>query len=248
PLSKFERQSNVQVPESTINAVSHFRLNAILNDQYTRQIALAFLPEATDNVDRGIDAKSPNNDDLPNDVYFALEGGKYVIQGINFDVTKRIPVGVKADNNSTFRFYVPEVINFDENQPIYLYDGADGTYHNIKTGFFEVTLDSGIYNDRFEITFMDAALNVPHVSSSDIDVLQDNDAQLLSISNPALHSLTSATLYDMSGKTIINAPLGSEAHYGFPTSSLSEGVYIVKIVTINGEDIDRKISIFRQKK
>ncbi|WP_121377690.1 secretion protein, partial [Flavobacterium endophyticum] len=135
-LSQFERSQDpapkklaeTTESESIVITEAQFKLNIILDNQFTRQIALVFLPEATDGIDVGIDALSIAPDDLPNDAYFFLDNSKYVIQGTSFDSNKRIPLGVKAANNASIKFYVPEVTNFDPTQMIYLYDGADDSY------------------------------------------------------------------------------------------------------------------------
>ena len=93
---------------------------------------------------------------------------------------------------------------------------------------------------------MDAALNVPHVTDEDFIILQDNTAQLLTIANPNLIDLKSCMLYDLTGKLIFSRDIGSEANYSFSTLSLSEAVYIVKLITKNGENTAKKISVFKQ--
>ncbi|HEX9979669.1 MAG TPA: T9SS type A sorting domain-containing protein [Flavobacterium sp.] len=247
PLSFFEKTSIAKSGPDVEEPISHIRLNVILNNQFTRQVALAFIPWATDGPDRGIDAKSTVEGDLPNDVYLILQNEKYVIQGTSFDLTKRFPVGVKAANNSSFRFYVPEAVNFDESLPVYIYDAADGSYHNIRNGFYDVTLEQGIYTNRFEITFIDAALNSGSEEIQNIDVLQNNSQQQLIISNPGLRQLSSCSLYDITGKLVINVNvLGTDATYGISTAVLSDGVYIVKIATTDGQSLVKKISVARK--
>lgn len=247
-LSQFERssvlQNNQTTTENSEGEVSHFRLNTTFNNQFTKQIALAFVPEATDLVDRGIDALSPSSNDLPNDVYFFLDNSKYVIQGINFDVNKRIPIGVKSTNNTTFKFMIPEVINFDQNQNIYLYDGQDGTYHDIKNGMHEVMLPTGIYNNRFEITFLETTLNTNEIIKDNLIVLQNNQNQILTISNPNLIELKSVNLYDMTGKQIFSREnLGIQQNHHFSTNGLPEAVYLVEMLTNDNLKIGQKIII-----
>lgn len=247
-LSQFERSSVLQnnqiTTENPQGEVSHFRLNTTFNNQFTKQIALAFVPEATDLVDRGIDALSPSSNDLPNDVYFFLDNSKYVIQGINFDVNKRIPIGVKSASNATFKFMIPEVINFVQNQNIYLYDGQDGTYHDIKNGMYEVMLPTGIYNNRFEITFLETTLNTNEIIKDNLIVLQNNQNQILTISNPNLIELKSVNLYDMTGKQIFSGEnLGIQQNYHFSTNGLPEAVYLVEMLTNDNLKIGQKIII-----
>ena len=154
-FSQFERNSNSQHSDTVspigVETISHIRLNTIVNNQYTKQMALAFIPESTDGVDRGIDAISPVADNLPNDVYFFLDNNKYVIQGVNFDINKRIPIGIKSTDNASFEFDASTIVNFDLSQDVYIYDSQEGTYHDIKNDTYIVILPTGIYNNRFEI-------------------------------------------------------------------------------------------------
>ncbi|WP_225585469.1 secretion protein [Flavobacterium sp. MDT1-60] len=83
--------------------VLYFKLNTIINNEFTRQLALAFVPTATDAVDRGIDARNMD-ESLPNDVSFWIENGNYVIQGVTFDLNKKIPLSVKVTTNTNFKF------------------------------------------------------------------------------------------------------------------------------------------------
>jgi hypothetical protein len=233
-FSQFERNSNSQHSDSVspigVETISQIRLNTILNNQYTKQMALAFIPESTDGVDRGIDAISPVADNLPNDVYFFLDNSKYVIQGVNFDINKRIPIGVKSTDNASFEFDASTIVNFDPSQDIYLYDGQEGTYHDIKNDTYNVILPTGIYNNRFEITFKNDALSVSNPIKENVVVFQNNTNQLLTISNPNLLDLKSVTLFDTSGKKIFShLNLGTNSSYAFSTVALSDGVYLAKI-------------------
>lgn len=255
-FSQFERPENVAFddgvplppPPPENLAVPHIKINVILNNEATRQIALAFVPEATDGVDFGIDAMSPSGDDLTKDAYFFLDDNKYVIQGVQFDVDKRIPLGVKATNNAIMKFYVPEIINFDPEQMIYLYDDLDGSYHDIKNGMYEVTLADGIYNNRFEITFTDTELKVDEIIKNDFLIVQDNGNQLLNILNPNLIDVSSIALYDITGRLIFkDDKTGTNNKYQFPTTGLSESVYIVEIKSYNKEKFSQKIIISNKK-
>ena len=252
-LSQFERLDNNATTDApttgtgAINTVSHIRLNTVLNNQFTRQMALAFVPEATMGVDPGIDSRSPDGDGLPNDAYFFIDNDRYVIEGINFSIEKRVPLGVKVTGNSTFKFNLLEVVNFDDNQPVYIFDAETNLYHNLKLADYTVNLSEGTYNNRFEVTFTDGTLSTTSLVSNNLVVVQNNVSQLLSISNPNAIELKSAALYDMAGKLIIEkSDLDSKINYQISTSILSEGVYIVKIFAKDGQTMSQKIIVERK--
>jgi hypothetical protein len=247
-FSQFERNSNSQHSDTIspigFETISQIRLNTIVNNQYTKQMALAFIPESTDGVDRGIDAISPVADNLPNDVYFFLDNNKYIIQGVNFDINKRIPIGIKSTNNGSFEFDASTIVNFDPSQDIYIYDSQEGTYYDIKNDTYIVILPTGIYNNRFEITFKNDALSASNPIKEDIVVFQNNTNQLLTISNPNLLDLKSVTLFDISGKKIFShLNLGSNSSYAFSTAALSDGVYLAKIQCSDGKNKVHKIIV-----
>ena len=247
-FSQFERNSNSQNSNTVISigveTISQIRLNTIVNNQYTKQMALAFIPESTDGVDRGIDAISPVADNLPNDVYFFLDNNKYIIQGVNFDINKRIPIGIKSSDNASFEFDASTIVNFDSSQDIYLYDRQEGTYHDIKNDTYIVILPMGTYNNRFEITFKNGALSVSNPIKEDIVVFQNNTNQLLTVSNPNLLDLKSVTLFDISGKKIFShLNLVSNSNYVFSTAALSDGVYLAKIQCSDGKNKVQKIIV-----
>ena len=243
--SRFERISNVNNynQDNGINTTSHIRINTIINNVNTRQIALTFMPNATDGVDRGIDALSPDPD-LTNDVYFFLANEKYVIEGVNFDIEKRIPIGVTVSNTTSFKFSLAEVVNFDENQDVYIYDAFDGVYHNLKQNDYEVVLQTGIYNNRFEITFKNQNLSIGQSVKESVVIFQDNANQQLILSNPNLLDIKSVSLFDILGKQLFDkVNLGLKTSYEFSTAFLSEGVYLVKVQSNDGQNTTKKIIV-----
>jgi hypothetical protein len=221
------------------------RFNVLLNNQGIRQMALTFSPLATDAVDRAMDGKSPGGGNA--DSFFALEGGEYVIAAIDFDINKKVPLGLKSDVAGTFRITVAEMLNFTDADHVYIHDKLDDSYHEILNADYEISLPAGNETSRYEVTFINSSLSVPNIGADAFDVLQDNTAQQLVISNPDLMDLQSCSLYDMTGKLVFSKNgLGTESSYRFSTQGFSEGIYIVKLMTVKGQSFSRKISIFRK--
>ncbi|WP_281234067.1 T9SS type A sorting domain-containing protein [Flavobacterium gelatinilyticum] len=255
PLSQFAKPSKnkdtskneeTDLEEESFE-IPQIRINTIINNQFTRQLALAFLPEATDGIDQGIDAKNMDSS-LPNDVAFWLEDGNYVIQGLNFDINKKIPLVVKAEQSTTFKFSAPIIINFDPAQNIYLYDESDSSYHDIKNGTYDLTVAPGTYTDRFKITFTNQTLGTKDITKENFYISHDNASQLLKASNPDLKNLKTFKLFDILGKVVLMKDnLGTEQHYSFSTSGLSEGIYIAAFITSDNEKIAQKIIIANSK-
>ena len=242
-LSQFERSANEA--HSNFNTESHLRINAILPGNNTRQVALVFTDDATDGHDRGIDARTPADESLPNDVFLMIGQDRYVISGTQFSAEKRIPMGVKSDGNPV-KFYLAEAVSFPESQPVYLHDSQTSIYHDLREGIVELNLAPGLHAQRFEITFIDAALSVPEASSGVLSVLSGNDPHQMVVSNPQGLELGVFTLFDLSGKRVFGQKaLGSATETLLTLPGLSEGVYLCKIEIRGQEPFAAKIPFRR---
>lgn len=242
-VSHFEKNATESL---TSNEWSYFRMNTKLNNQGVRRMTLAFNPNATDGLDHAMDAEAI--DYHPVDVFFPIENREYNIQSVAFDINKKIPIGFRTNVAAVFGMTVSELVDFDASQNIYLHDKIADTYHDIKNGLHEINLPIGTNKDQYEITFTTAILNTQSHTFSVIDVLQNNANQELTISNPALLSLSSVSLYDMAGKLIFNKKNTTvNEKYTYSTAGISEGVYIVKIVNSDNRDFSKKITVSRRK-
>ncbi len=224
----------------------HIKISSTLNGPSIRQVAIGFRNNSLDGEDRS-DAKSPDTQsNLPIDMYMVLNGHEYVHSVTSFNINKRFPIGFK--NNGTgiasFKVQVFEFVNFDAAENVYLYDGLTGEYHDIKTTYYDLLLSPGVYNNRFEITFLNSQLEIDENISDNFIIAQNNSNQLLSISNPNMLDIKSVALYDMLGKLIFDkVNLGTQASYEFSTSNLSDAVYIVKLQTVDNKSTGQKIIV-----
>lgn len=227
------------------------RINAKINDTGIIHTTLGFGDSYTDGFDYSGDARA-TSDGTPAGFYFILDSQPYefAMSAAKFDIDKKYPIGLRATNQSNFKIKVGQLLyGFDANQQVYIHDKQTDIYHNIKTGEFDMTLPAGDVRDRFEITFKEAALNTNNNAIADnFSVFQNNENSILTIKNPNSMALQSCALYDISGKTILSKTnLGSNVSYEFSTSGLSEGVYIVKLITESNEIVAKKVSVFNKK-
>ena len=220
------------------------RLNALLNDQGIRQLVLALVPDATDGVDHAMDAMLAG-DNAGIDTYFSLNESEYVIDARPFNIDTKIPLGFKNTNQANFKITVQEILNFTEAENIYLHDKNTDLYHDIKNDFYDLTLPGGVNNTQFELTFKNNnSLGTEDLAVKDFVVFQNNNAKNLTINNPFQLDIATCNLYDIVGKLIFSKKdLGRNVTYNFPTSGLSDGVYIVKIATDDKIELGKKIII-----
>lgn len=233
----YTQYSNRELPQ--------IKIHTVLNNQYSREVTLAFNSQATDGYDLGMDAKAPEYT-LPNDAYFPLDAtNQFVISTLPFDIDKRIPFAFKAGQQTTFKVTVGNTINFTDAENVYLFDKQTGVYHDIKNNFFEITLPAGVVKDRFEVTFKSSTLSSNDaLLAESLTVYQNNQGNNLTISNPQMIDLKSCTVYDVAGKLIFTKNnLGANTEYVFPTSNLSDGVYIVRVNASSNQEMGKKIIV-----
>jgi len=226
--------------------VPQIRFNTLMNNQAVRQTALVFSPQASDGVDFAMDAKSPDTADM--DMYFVIDNKEFVIDVVDFEINKRIPVGFKSATPATFKITVGEILNFDGADHVYLYDKQTDIYHDIKNSEYEISLPAGATNDRYEVTFLNAALGVSTLEATAFDVLQNNAAHALTIANPNHIDVKEIALYDITGKVLLSKKkMGNKASFQIATSEYSDAMYIVKITTTANQEYSKKIAVYNGK-
>lgn len=220
-----------------------FRINVILNNTYTRQLVHNFHATATNGFDHGMESKSPQG--VASDAYWTLNDTPYVIQANNFDVNLTIPLVINLAQQQSVSINIFDIQRFDENQPIYVHDILNDTYVDLRTQDFDITLDSGLYEDRFEITFeIEDTLGNPEVTFEDFSIIQDNNSNQLVIKNPNGLDIQSLNLIDTAGKLVLNKiNLGDQDTIRLSTEQMSSGVYITTVKTKNNQSISKKIII-----
>ncbi|RTY98595.1 T9SS type A sorting domain-containing protein [Flavobacterium sp. RSP49] len=239
-----QKQSGFDYTSLDLVTTPQIRFNTLMNDHGVRQLALALIPEATDGIDRAMDAIS-SSDSTPADVYFVLEDSEFIINAIRFDSDKKIPLGFRNDKSANYKITVNEILNLPEVANIYLHDKKSDRYFDIKNDFHELSLPAGVNNTQFEITFKNnSSLGVEEAVRKDFVIYQNNSAKDLKISNPMLLDLAACSLYDVAGKLIFKKEnLGVNASYAFSTAGLRDGIYIVKLATKDKIEVGQKIII-----
>ncbi len=226
--------------------VPQIKFRTLMNNVAVKEIVLAMIPGATDGIDIGMDAKSPDSADL--DMYFSIDEKAFVISAIEYNIEKRIPVDFKNSIAAVFKIQVNEMLNFNEVENVYLFDRERQIYSDIKTQPYEFELLPGLHHGRFEITFKtDGALAINQIASANVNLLQNNYAQTLTLNNPKFIEIQKFGLFDITGKKLLSkSDIGTSGVSTFSTSQYADGVYIVKMTTEAG-DLNQKIIIGNRK-
>jgi hypothetical protein len=222
----------------------HIIFNTIVQGNAVKQSAVIFTEFSNDGLDFGDSKSSTAGSNTPIDSYFLINNAEYVHYATNFDIHKRIPIGFRNNNTNTLKIQVGEFVNFNQAENVYLYDKESGQYHDILNQLYEFTLTPGVYHDRFEITFINETLNLPNLTESDFQVVQNNTTHTMTLHNPGIMDIKSATLFDITGKKVIEKlNIGTGASYDISTKGLSDAVYVLKVTAEGYNDFGIKIPV-----
>ncbi|MDP2685801.1 MAG: T9SS type A sorting domain-containing protein [Aequorivita sp.] len=234
------------------NRTPIMRIWSIFDEAVTRDMVIAFYDQATDGYDRGLDGLSAQ--DLLTDAYFPIGNDNdrkpYVINGIKFEMNKQVPIAFKIKNQTKLDVKAVEEIRKPYTQA-YIFDNVENTYQQITGGQSATyTLPTGNYNNRFFVVFRNpnvkrdapqTEVDAKLIVMENVTFFQNNPQHQLEVSNPEGYTLKSASVYDMSGKLVISETnLGDNNTYSFYTGNLSDGVYLVKLMTSDDIAIDYK--------
>ncbi len=236
------------------------RLWAVFDEAVTRDMVIAFYDQATDGYDRGLDGVSAQ--DLKTDAYFPIGNDNarrpFVINGIQYAQNKQIPIAFKLNKPTTIQLLLKEEIK-KPYQHVYLFDSQENTYKELTAATAAgstLSLPAGKYDRRFYIVFRNpnikkdtpkTELETRAIVLENVTFFQNNPQQQLEVSNPEGYTIKSAAVYDMSGKLVISeSNIGDNNKYSFYTGNLSDGVYLVKLMTADDIAIDYKAIVHNQ--
>lgn len=208
---------------------------------------LGFTPnnEATDGVDYGYDAQ--NRDQLTNDASWSIEDNNYIIQGVGeFDELNTYPLNIYLSDQGNVSISLTDLENFDEDIDVFVYDSTEDSYTQINYSNFNIDLEAGDYNGRFNIVFVeDNSLSVIDTQLKDITVKYLHNSNELYIKTPSSINAKQIYMINIAGQVVkswnmTNLPLSDELR--IPVKNISEGNYVVKIET-NTSSYSKKVIV-----
>jgi hypothetical protein len=225
-----------------------FRLNIDFKNIYTRQLVQTFHPTATIGFDYGLESKINTADVLSSDAFWIINDDSYIAEALSYHDKLKIPLVINVSEDSPIRIRISDIQNFTNNQAIYLHDIATNSFINLRHQDFIISLKSGEYTKRFEITFTNQVLSNTKSVVENFKIFQNNNTSKLKIINKNNLEIARFQLYDVLGKQILNDNLHSNKRkYTYSTNSLSNGVYIVKVTTASNQVISKKLIVANKK-
>ncbi|ARV08180.1 hypothetical protein BTO05_00435 [Winogradskyella sp. PC-19] len=212
-----------------------------------RQLLLTIDENTTPGVDWGYDGITYEY--LDDDMFWGINNGFYVIQAsdnMNDDTSYPLIIYTSEDGNNTIK--IDELVNIDSEQEIYLHDIELDFYHNLKEdGDYEIFLNAGYYDGRFEIVFSNenASLGIDDdtLNEEKIDVRYANANDKVILINPHGLEVKDIQIYNILGQHVVSIEdikTGNFTEYN--VGNLSSGPYIIKLNTVSGS-VSKKVLV-----
>ncbi len=225
--------------------LSILRLEATIDDHYSREFTLAFWPGGTAGTDPGMDA--PAFHLAPTDIGWLQSDRNYSIDVRPFDPSEKIPLFLKVEQGTTNLNLRLAAIENLEIEKIYILDEETGGYHALHEKNFELSLEPGIYHGRFKISFTgeaEAEIILNNEEDGRFDIFQNNRMGELEILNPGPAKITGIAVYDLQGKMVFHRNRFEDpASIQVITRNWSSGIYVVKINSNMRSTSTRKIAV-----
>jgi hypothetical protein len=204
---------------------------------YTRKISVIADESASAGYDSDFDTAMENIQ--ADDMYWLIDSGKYLDQGINeINEETTLALGINTNADGINSIAVDKLENFPNDMKIFVHDKALGIYHSIKDGAYSVNLSAGVYLNRFEIVFLEGDT----LSTSDFDINEktlgirfDMNTDQIKIVNNSNLKIEGVQVYSILGQSVhTSRNTNTNNELNINTNHMSTGTYIVIVNAENG--------------
>ncbi|QVY64848.1 T9SS type A sorting domain-containing protein [Polaribacter sp. Q13] len=223
---------------------SNFELS-IANNDATASTKVFYIEGKTTGFDNGYDSKMFGEATTEFAIYTDLVtesvGNKLAIQTLPIDNTAAISVGLIANAGEEITFSA-ESLNLPEGTELYLEDKVSGAFVNLSEGDYKTTLKTDANGiGQFYIQTSAKSLSTDNINATIANVnIYKSSSNQVTISG--LNSEATVSIFSLLGKQVLKSSIKASTVNKVSLPSLSTGVYIVKVNSVNGE-ITKKITL-----
>ncbi|MBZ4035594.1 T9SS sorting signal type C domain-containing protein [Flavobacterium sp. 17A] len=237
---------NSQFFKSSIGELERHRvwLNMTNTQGAYKQILVGYIEGATNFWDDNYDGITLDANPLL-DFYSINEDKKLIIQGraLPFVESDTIPLGYRSATAGDFTIAIDRSDGNLSNHAIYLQDKVTKTIHNLRTGAYTFTTQSGVFRERFVLRYTDNTLGTDSFASLDENVLvsvKDKKIKLESISES--NNLKETSVYDIGGKLLYHKKDINNKEFLITNLQPAYQILLIKITLDNGYTITKKVA------
>lgn len=203
-----------------------------------KQLLIGYATNATNDFDRGWDGTSMASNPL--EFYSFVADKKLSIQSFSlpFNNNHVVPVGYKTNVNGVHSINFNQGDGLFQDQDVYLHDLELNVVHDVKISNYEFTTQAGIFDDRFEILYVNSALGNPNSGITN-NLLIYNQENTLFVKSP-LEEISTVRIIDMQGRILFTLDEVNDIQATLKLE-LPNQVLVVSVTTKNGSEYNKKI-------
>jgi hypothetical protein len=245
PEAETEADAENSVPANIRTDIrKKIRLGYKNPDGFHRQILVTFDRKTTDGIDLGYEGKSIGV--AENDMYWSLEGDKYVIQAVeNLVDDREIALGFTSEVVGGGTIMIDALEYIDDSVGIYIKDNYSGATHDLRASDFQISIPVGETNDKYSLVFKpENALSIDsNILEDGIIMYTDTKAKEIVITNNSNLQLERIDIHSILGQQLISMNEGiAENTIRIPIDDAASGIYIVNIYSESGK-ISKKLVV-----
>lgn len=215
-------------------------LNLTDSNGYFCQTMFGYMPGATQGIDPSIDGRYIN--DVQTALTTIINNEEFAIQGkpLPFSDSDVVQLGFKTITAGTFTISIDQVDGlFSFGQEIYIKDNLTNSIFNLNNGSYSFYSEIGVFNSRFEIVYVNNALNnnAYEFNSNSVIVYKRNQKIVINTFNV---NMSNVKIYDISGR-LLNEKSEINSNELIMDAPTSNEMILVKITSQNEETLTKKI-------
>ncbi len=220
---------------------NRFWLNISKDGDFYGQTLVNYRTGATMGIDYGMDGKARVNDGGVK--LYSLSGeNSLAIQArsLPFTTDDIVPLGFRSTEAGTLMIVLDKFDGLFAGQDIFLEDSYLGIRHNISDGGYSFITAAGTFNDRFRVVYAETlSSDNPAVTANSVIVYRQGNSIHINSANAEMESVS---VYDMRGRLLSRQDNINAAENIITSLQAQQQVLIVKITTVNGASISKKIA------
>ena len=204
------------------------------------QMLVAYMTDATQGVDAGIDGKYINDSAIALNSF--LNNEEFVIQGrsLPFDGTDVVPLAFKTDLAGEYTIAIDHVDGlFSGSQAVFLKDNSTGIETDLKAGAYAFTAAAGVDNARFSLKYQKTlGINASVFNDNSVAVYKNKGTMHIKSSGSTIDNVK---IYDISGRLIFEKSKVNANDTTIESAKLGNQVLIVEITSENQIKVSKKL-------
>ena len=206
-----------------------------------KQILVGYIEGATNDYDRKYDGISFDGNKYL-DFYSVNKTAKLVIQGraLPFKNTDIVPLGYRTTVAGEFTIGLDHADGNLTIQPIFLEDKTTGIIHNLRSGNYTFTTETGTFADRFVLVYTDKTLGTDDFENPDNTIYVSVKDKIIRVDS-GNEPIREVSVYSVNGSLVYTKKLVNATELRIPELLVKSQVLLVKVTLENNNVTTKKI-------